>query len=225
MCANSLFPRNELILLILYLVSASMNLHLSLIYVCSPLGKHNLSYHPFTWFIICCLCWFSILYMIYSLFILYFRTKAARAKKLLQKKQALREEKRAALLAAGVDWQSEDSEGETPVVIISSVFLLLWSWWYSFCLLHFDLFLYGVWYFQRKEIQEPPLPGLLTNEENCQLVIDVSSFLLAPVCFMIIWFLCFLVLVRRIQKSYLNWRCADLVTQVEVLLSSSPYQG
>ncbi|XP_010930397.1 uncharacterized protein [Elaeis guineensis] len=66
-------------------------------------------------------------------------TKAARAKKLLQKKQALREEKRATLLAAGVDWQSEDSESETP----------------------------------RKEIQEPPLPGLLTNEENYQLVIDL----------------------------------------------------
>ncbi|XP_008786393.1 general transcription factor 3C polypeptide 3 isoform X2 [Phoenix dactylifera] len=70
-------------------------------------------------------------------------TKAARAKKLLQKKQALREEKKAALLAAGVDWQSEDSENEVP----------------------------------RKEIQEPPLPGLLTNEENYELVLDLCKAL------------------------------------------------
>lgn len=70
-------------------------------------------------------------------------SKAARAKKLLQKKQALKEEKKAALLAAGVDWQSEDSDNETV----------------------------------RKEIQEPALPGLLTDEENHQLVLDLCKAL------------------------------------------------
>ncbi|KAM0938510.1 putative tetratricopeptide-like helical domain superfamily [Dioscorea sansibarensis] len=40
--------------------------------------------------------------------------KASRAKKSLQKKAVVREEKKAAALAAGMDWQSDDSEDETP---------------------------------------------------------------------------------------------------------------
>ncbi|XP_074333804.1 uncharacterized protein LOC141671450 isoform X1 [Apium graveolens] len=43
-------------------------------------------------------------------------TKAARAKKMLQKKEALREEKRAAALAAGVEWKSDESDVEPPQV-------------------------------------------------------------------------------------------------------------
>ncbi|XP_042494489.1 general transcription factor 3C polypeptide 3 isoform X2 [Macadamia integrifolia] len=39
-------------------------------------------------------------------------SKAARAKKSLQKKAALKEEKKAAALAAGLDWQSDDSDDE-----------------------------------------------------------------------------------------------------------------
>lgn len=49
----------------------------------------------------------------------YNRSKASRAKKLLQKKEALREEKRAAALAAGIDWKSDDSDDEPPVRIFS----------------------------------------------------------------------------------------------------------
>lgn len=48
----------------------------------------------------------------------YFRTKATRAKKLLQKKEALREEKRAAALAAGVEYKSDESDVEPPVRIL-----------------------------------------------------------------------------------------------------------
>ncbi|XP_010252329.1 PREDICTED: general transcription factor 3C polypeptide 3 isoform X2 [Nelumbo nucifera] len=40
--------------------------------------------------------------------------KAARAKKSLQKKAARKEEKKAAILAAGLDWQSDDSDDEFP---------------------------------------------------------------------------------------------------------------
>lgn len=40
--------------------------------------------------------------------------KATRAKKVLRKKEALREEKKSAALAAGVDWESEDSEDDSP---------------------------------------------------------------------------------------------------------------
>ncbi|XP_072950353.1 uncharacterized protein [Typha angustifolia] len=40
--------------------------------------------------------------------------KATRAIKSLQKKAALREERKAAAIAAGLDWQSEDSEDEAP---------------------------------------------------------------------------------------------------------------
>ncbi|XP_017229536.1 uncharacterized protein LOC108204549 isoform X1 [Daucus carota subsp. sativus] len=43
-------------------------------------------------------------------------TKATRAKKLLQKKEALREEKRAAALAAGVEYKSDESDVEPPQV-------------------------------------------------------------------------------------------------------------
>ncbi|KAM7474094.1 hypothetical protein LguiB_021337 [Lonicera macranthoides] len=40
--------------------------------------------------------------------------KAARAKKLLQKRETIKEQKRAAALAAGVDWKSDDSDDESP---------------------------------------------------------------------------------------------------------------
>lgn len=37
---------------------------------------------------------------------------------MLQKKEALREEKRAAALAAGVEWKSDESDDEPPVRIL-----------------------------------------------------------------------------------------------------------
>ncbi|KAI3898536.1 hypothetical protein MKW92_031125 [Papaver armeniacum] len=40
--------------------------------------------------------------------------KASRAKKALQKKAALKEERKAAVIAAGLDWQSDDSDEESP---------------------------------------------------------------------------------------------------------------
>lgn len=40
--------------------------------------------------------------------------KATRARKALQKKAALKEEKRAAVLAAGMEWHSDDSDDESP---------------------------------------------------------------------------------------------------------------
>ncbi|KAK4390009.1 Transcription factor tau subunit sfc4 [Sesamum angolense] len=43
-------------------------------------------------------------------------SKASRAKRLLQKKAAVREAKRAAAVAAGIDWKSDDSEDESPQV-------------------------------------------------------------------------------------------------------------
>ncbi|KAK6134192.1 hypothetical protein DH2020_032082 [Rehmannia glutinosa] len=43
-------------------------------------------------------------------------SKASRAKKLLQKRTALREAQRAASLAAGIDWNSDDSDNESPQV-------------------------------------------------------------------------------------------------------------
>ncbi|KAI3465484.1 hypothetical protein Pfo_022147 [Paulownia fortunei] len=43
-------------------------------------------------------------------------SKAARAKKLLQKKAAAKEAQRAAALAAGIDWKSDDSDDESPQV-------------------------------------------------------------------------------------------------------------
>ncbi|KAL8471983.1 hypothetical protein ACS0TY_029281 [Phlomoides rotata] len=44
------------------------------------------------------------------------RSKASRAKKTLQKKAAEKEEERAAALAAGIEWRSEDSDDESPQV-------------------------------------------------------------------------------------------------------------
>ncbi|KAI3831141.1 hypothetical protein MKW92_036537 [Papaver armeniacum] len=44
--------------------------------------------------------------------------KASRAKKLLQKKAALKEERKAAVIAAGLDWQSDDSDEESPQVAL-----------------------------------------------------------------------------------------------------------
>ncbi|XP_009781369.1 uncharacterized protein LOC107832204 isoform X1 [Nicotiana tabacum] len=41
-------------------------------------------------------------------------SKAARARKLLQKKEMLKEAKKAAALAAGADWKSDDSDSESP---------------------------------------------------------------------------------------------------------------
>lgn len=49
------------------------------------------------------------------------RSKAARAKKLLRKRETLREEKKAAALAAGVDWKSDNSDDESPVRSLFSV--------------------------------------------------------------------------------------------------------
>ncbi|XP_075484066.1 uncharacterized protein LOC142524154 isoform X3 [Primulina tabacum] len=42
-------------------------------------------------------------------------SKASRAKKLLRRKDAIKEAKRAAALAAGIDWESDDSDEESPV--------------------------------------------------------------------------------------------------------------
>ena len=43
------------------------------------------------------------------------RLRASRARKLLQKKAALKEEKKAAAIAAGLDWQSDDTNDESEV--------------------------------------------------------------------------------------------------------------
>lgn len=43
------------------------------------------------------------------------RLKASRARKLLEKDALLKEEKKATALAAGLDWESDDSEDESPV--------------------------------------------------------------------------------------------------------------
>lgn len=48
------------------------------------------------------------------------RSKAARAKKSLLKKEQKREAKRAAALAAGIEWQSDESDDESPVSILRS---------------------------------------------------------------------------------------------------------
>ncbi|GAB4833083.1 hypothetical protein Ancab_007142 [Ancistrocladus abbreviatus] len=42
----------------------------------------------------------------------FFRSKANRAKRLLEKKATLKEEKKSAALAAGLDWESDDSDEE-----------------------------------------------------------------------------------------------------------------
>lgn len=49
------------------------------------------------------------------IFHLLVRSKAMRAKKVLQKKAALKEAKRAEALAAGFDYNSDDSDDESPV--------------------------------------------------------------------------------------------------------------
>lgn len=46
------------------------------------------------------------------------RLKASRARKLLQKKAALKEEKKAAALAAGLDWHSDDANDESEVILM-----------------------------------------------------------------------------------------------------------
>lgn len=43
------------------------------------------------------------------------RLKANRAKKLLDKRATSKEEKISAAMAAGLDWESDDSEDEFPV--------------------------------------------------------------------------------------------------------------
>ncbi|KZV26794.1 general transcription factor 3C polypeptide 3 [Dorcoceras hygrometricum] len=43
-------------------------------------------------------------------------SKASRAKKLLLRKDAIKEAKRSAALAAGIDWESDDSDEESPVL-------------------------------------------------------------------------------------------------------------
>lgn len=42
--------------------------------------------------------------------------KAVRAKKLLQKRAMLKEEKKALAMAAGVEWHSDDSDDDSPVI-------------------------------------------------------------------------------------------------------------
>lgn len=46
---------------------------------------------------------------------LHFRLKASRAMKLLKKRATTKEEKISAAMAAGVDWESDDSETDVPV--------------------------------------------------------------------------------------------------------------
>lgn len=53
-------------------------------------------------------------YLLLSFYFLV-RSKASRAKKVLQKKAALREAKRAEALAAGCEYNSDDSDEETQV--------------------------------------------------------------------------------------------------------------
>ncbi|XP_011100078.1 general transcription factor 3C polypeptide 3 isoform X1 [Sesamum indicum] len=69
-------------------------------------------------------------------------SKASRAKRLLQKKAAVREAKRAAALAAGIDWKSDDSDDESPQVF-----------------------------------REPPLPDLLKEEGNHDMIVDLCKSL------------------------------------------------
>ncbi|KAI3758741.1 hypothetical protein L6452_06312 [Arctium lappa] len=52
------------------------------------------------------------------------RSKVARAKRLLQKKEKEREEKRAAALSTGAEWHSDNSDDESPV---SSPDFLIWQ--------------------------------------------------------------------------------------------------
>lgn len=59
---------------------------------------------------LCCFCVDHLTFLIF-----WDRLKAARARKLLQKKAALKEEKKAAALAAGLDWQSDESDDEPSV--------------------------------------------------------------------------------------------------------------
>lgn len=70
-------------------------------------------------------------------------SRANRAKKLLEKKAKVKEEKRAKAMAAGVDWQSDDSDEDPPQEI------------------H----------------KESPLPGLLKDKENHDLLIDLCKSL------------------------------------------------
>lgn len=59
------------------------------------------------------LCCFCVEHLTFLFF--WDRLKAVRARKLLQKKAALKEEKKAAALAAGLDWQSDESDDEPSV--------------------------------------------------------------------------------------------------------------
>lgn len=56
------------------------------------------------------------------------RLKAARARKMLQKRAAQKEEKKAAAIAAGLDWHTDDSDDEPPVIgnvyVMTSDFLV-----------------------------------------------------------------------------------------------------
>ncbi|KAK6919823.1 Tetratricopeptide repeat [Dillenia turbinata] len=81
------------------------------------------------------------------------RLKATRAKKSLQKKAALKEEKKAAVQAAGFEWCSDDSDDEPPKTD----------------------YLPGS--FQRQALKEPPLPNLLKDEEQHCLIVDLSKVL------------------------------------------------
>ncbi|XP_078156073.1 uncharacterized protein LOC144551848 isoform X1 [Carex rostrata] len=70
--------------------------------------------------------------------------KANRAKRVLQKRADLKEQKKVAAIASGLEWHSDDSDEEEP---------------------------------QRREKQEPPLPGFLQKQENHQLLVDLCKAL------------------------------------------------
>ena len=112
---------------------------------------------------------------------LWDRSKASRAKKLLQKKATRKEERKAAAMAAGVDWYSDESDDESPV---SWVYVMPCIQVLVFCLINqdFDLtnWFYVTWdIIQEQKLREPPLPNLLKDEEHHHLILDVriSSFL------------------------------------------------
>lgn len=111
------------------------------------------------------------------------RSKASRAKKLLQKKATRKEERKAAAMAAGMDWYSDESDDETPV---SWVFVMA----YILVLLFpnnsegFNWFNFSWETIQEQKLREPPLPNLLKDEEHLRLILDVRiSFSFSLVSF------------------------------------------
>ncbi|MFS8001563.1 putative tetratricopeptide-like helical domain superfamily [Helianthus anomalus] len=86
-------------------------------------------------------------------------SKAARAKKLLQKRETKREEKRAAALAAGIEWQSDELDDESPLVAE--------SWWLKA----------GGW--KLAAYREPPLPNILKDDDQLTLIVDFCKGLVS----------------------------------------------